>query len=92
MNDTRFELLSEIQASLDFVDDVEFADVTHQGEVYTLYRIVRFTHRVHDHPDGWTHMANVARVREPAFGVALLRIVDRVIEDSQITLSDTRAD
>jgi hypothetical protein len=40
-----------------------------------------------DHPDGWTHMANVVRVRNPSLGVALLQVVDRVIEDARVTLS-----
>lgn len=87
MNDARFELLPESQASEEFIDDVEFTEVTNLGEVYTLYRIVRFTHLVHDHPDGWTHVANVVRVRRTALGVALLRIAERIVEDASVTLS-----
>lgn len=89
MSGELFRLLSEGHDPLDVVDDVEFTDVTSNGEVYTLYRIVRFTHEATGDPDRWTHMANVSRVREPALGVALLRVVDRAIEDSRITLSDT---
>lgn len=80
-------MLPESQLSGEFVDDIEFTEVTGLGEIYTLYRIVRFTNLVHDHPDGWTHMANVVRVRENALGVALLRILDRHIEDAHVTMS-----
>jgi len=35
-------------------------------------------------------MANVVRVRTPAIGVALLRVVDHVIEDAKVTLSNVQ--
>ena len=87
MSDAFLQLLPESQAADEFVDDVEFTEVTGSGEVYTLFRVVRFTHVVRDHPDGWTHMANVVRVRRTALGVALLRIADRIIEDASVTIS-----
>lgn len=87
MRDDRFHLLPEGTPATDIVDDPEFTEVTHSGEVYTLYRIVRVTHEAFQHPDGWTHMANVVRVRTPALGVAVLRVVDRVIEDARVNLS-----
>ena len=87
MPDELFDLLPEGTPTGDIVDDPEFTEVTRNGEVYTLYRIVRITHEASDHPQGWTHMANVVRVRTPALGVALLQIVDRVIEDARVTLS-----
>ena len=87
MSDDSFCLLPEGQLVTDVVDDPEFTEVTFNGEVYTLYRIVRITHEATSHPQGWTHMANVARVRTPALGVALLRVVDRSIEDARVTLS-----
>lgn len=82
-----FSLLSEGTLTLEIIDDEEFTEVTNNGEVYTLYRIVRITHEATNHPDGWTHMANVVRVRNPAIGVALLLVVNRVIEDVKVTLS-----
>ena len=88
MTDARFELLPEGLDPAEIVDDVEFTEVTNHGEVYTLFRIVRFTHAVFGHPEGWTHMANVTRVRKPALGTALLRIVDRVVEESMVTISN----
>ncbi|MEY2968341.1 MAG: hypothetical protein RIQ64_968 [Actinomycetota bacterium] len=87
MRDDSFFLLPEGLLISDFVDDPEFTEVTFNGEVYTLYRIVRITHEATDHPQGWTHMANVVRVRAPALGVALLRIVGRSIEDARVSLS-----
>jgi len=83
-----FSLLSESTPTSEIVDDDEFTEVTNNGEVYTLYRIVRITHVATSHPDGWTHMANVVRVRNPAIGVALLLVVNRVIEDASVTLSN----
>lgn len=87
MNDSSFRLLPEGTETSAIVDDPEFTEITRNGEVYTLFRIVRFTHEASDHPEGWTHMANVVRVRTPALGVALLRVVDRVIDDACVTLS-----
>lgn len=87
MSDEAFQLLPENSVTADFVDDPEFTEVTRNGEVYTLYRIVRITHEATTHPLGWTHLANVVRVRKPAIGVARLRVVDRVIEDAQVKLS-----
>lgn len=82
-----FTLLPEGLVVTDVVDDPEFTEVTRNGEVYTLYRIVRLTHEATSHPEGWTHMANVARVRNPAIGVALLKVVGRSIDDARVTLS-----
>lgn len=69
------------------IDDPEFTDVSEDGETYTRYRIVRVTHEAPAHPDGWTHMANVVRVRKHALGVALLRVANRVIEDSMVSVT-----
>ena len=85
MTEPRFTLLSELSSNSDFVDDPVFTDVTDDGERYTLYRIARITHTIMGHPDGWTHMANVSLEREIGLGVALLRIVDRLIEESSVT-------
>ena len=73
------------------LDDPEFTEVTMDGEVYTLYRVVRLTHEFVSHPEGWTHLANVARVREPAIGVAHLQVVERAIEEARVVLSSGRA-
>lgn len=85
MTAPRFTLLSELSVNTDFVDDPLFTDVTDDGETYTLYRIARFTHSIEGHPDGWTHMANVSLEREIGLGVALLRVVNRQIEESSVT-------
>ena len=69
------------------LDDPEFTDVTMDGEVYTRFRVVRITHELVNHPEGWTHLAIVTRVRDPAIGVAHLMVRNRVIEDSTVTLS-----
>ena len=87
MSDHEYRLLPESTPTESIVDDALFSDVTESGEVYTLYRIVRVTHEAVDPHARWTHLANVARVRSPAIGVASLRIRNRVIEDSQVTLS-----
>jgi hypothetical protein len=90
VNDRWFRLLSEGVDTFSIVDDPEFSEVSLDGEIYTRYRIVRFTHEATDHPDGWTHMANVVRVRREALGVALLKVVNRVIEDAIVTLAPTK--
>lgn len=90
MGDEAFHLLSESADTHDVVNDAEFTEVTGNGEKYTLFRIVRITHDATNHPEGWTHLANVVRVRNPAIGVARLRVVDRVIEDAKVTLSHVR--
>ncbi|MEY2966091.1 MAG: hypothetical protein RLY50_141 [Actinomycetota bacterium] len=86
MNDDRFRLLPEGVETFSIVDDPDFSEVSVDGEIYTRYRIVRFTHETIDHPDGWTHMANVVRVRRTAIGVARLRVVNRIIEDAVVAL------
>ena len=80
-------LLPEGTTVESFVDDPEFTEVTHLGEVYTLFRVVRFTHRIASHVEVWTHRANVVRVRNPAIGTALLRIVNREIVDAEVTIT-----
>ena len=90
MNQDHFTLLPEGFPVDEIVDDPEFTEVTRNGEVYTLFRIVRITHDSTTHPQGWTHMANVVRVRNPAIGVALLRVEARIIEDASVTLSTTQ--
>lgn len=84
MNGPRYVLLSETTAVSDFVLDSLFTDVTKNGEVYTTYRIVRITHEIVDHPDNWTHLANIAPLEEVGIGVAYLRIKNLVVEDSRI--------
>lgn len=87
MSDRWFRLLPEGFDLSKVVDDPEFTDVSRDGEIYTRYRIVRITHESVDHPDGWTHMANVVRVRKHALGVAMLLVRNRIIEDSHVTLA-----
>lgn len=82
-----WRLLPESLPVSSVIDDDEFSDVTMEGEVYTRYRVVRITHEFIEHPEGWTHLANVARVRERAIGVAHLLVRHRVIEESRVTLS-----
>lgn len=89
MDEPRYRLLSELSRVEDFLDDPVFTDVTHNGEVYTTYRIMRITHEITGHPDNWTHMANVSLEREIGLGVALLEIIDRAVERSRVRLSDT---
>lgn len=89
MSDRWFRLLPEGFDLSTVVDDPEFTDVSRDGEIYTRYRIVRITHESVDHPDGWTHMANVVRVRKPALGVAMLLVRNRIIEVSRVTLAPT---
>lgn len=83
--DESFVLLSELTRVDEFLKDPVFADVSQAGETYTSYRVVRITHEAIDHPEGWTHLANVTRARDGATGVARLRIVDRNIEESRVT-------
>lgn len=87
MSDDQFVLLPEGLIVADLVDDPEFTEVSENGEVYTLFRIVRITHEAVNHPEGWTHLANVTRVRNPAIGVARLRVTDHAVDDAKVTLS-----
>ncbi len=87
MTDRWFRILSEAFDAFSVIDDLDFTEVSPDGEIYTRYRVVRITHEADNHPDGWTHMANVVRVRKHALGVALLRVTDRIIEDARVTLA-----
>lgn len=87
MPEPEFRILSELLSVEDFVDDPVFTDVTDHGEVYTRYRITRFTHEVFHHPAQWTHLANVTPERSPGIGVAKLRVMDRSIDESEVTLT-----
>jgi hypothetical protein len=82
--DEFFTLLSELTRLGDFLVDPVFADVSQAGETYTSYRVIRITHQAADHPESWTHLANVTRVQDGATAVAHLRIVDRHIEESRV--------
>ena len=68
----------------DYVDNPVFTDVTNDGEIYTTYRIVRITHEVFEHPDDWTHLANVTLEFNIGIGVAHLRLKNKVVEQSRI--------
>jgi hypothetical protein len=83
--DDYFRLLSELTRVEDFLEDAVFADVSGAGETYTSYTVIRITHDATDHPEGWTHLANVTRARDGATGVARLRIANRHIEESSVT-------
>ena len=83
--DEFFTLLSELTRLGDFLVDPVFADVSQAGETYTSYTVIRITHDATDHPEGWTHLANVTRARDGATGVARLRIANRHIEESSVT-------
>lgn len=82
-----YRVLSELVRVEDFLDDAVFTDVTKNGEHYTRYRVIRVTHEVTGHPLGWTHMANVVPVRAAGMGVAHLRVENRSIEDSEVTMA-----
>jgi len=93
MTTPQYILLSEATNVVDFVDDSVFTDVTRDGEVYTTYRIVRFTHEVVGHHENWTHLVNVSLEYGVGIGVAYLRIRNRIVEDSRIkptSADDTR--
>lgn len=82
-----FRLLPETTRTSDHVDIPEFTVITGDGEIYTLFRIVRITHETTEDLPIWTHMANVARVTDDAIGVAQLLVIDRVIHDARVTLT-----
>ncbi len=84
MTSPRYVLLSEGTAVSDYVDNPVFTDVTNDGEIYTTYRIVRITHEVFEHPDDWTHLANVTLEFNIGIGVAHLRLKNKVVEQSRI--------
>lgn len=84
MTSPRYVLLSEGTAVSDYVENPVFTDVTNDGEIYTTYRIVRITHEVFEHPDEWTHLANVTLEFDIGIGVAYLRIRNAIIEKSRI--------
>jgi hypothetical protein len=48
---------------------------------------VRVTHAIVDDPDGWNYIANVVGIHEARIGVADLKVVDRMITDSRVTLT-----
>lgn len=87
MSNSRTIVLSESLEISDFVEYDVFTDVTKDGEIYTSYRIVRMTHAIIDDPDGWNYVANVVDINEGHMGVAYLKVEDRMINDSLITLS-----
>lgn len=87
MSSPQYLLLSEATTISDYVDNPVFTDVTKDGEIYTTYRIVRITHEVIDHPDEWTHLANVSLEFNIGLGVAHLRLKNKVVEDSRIKLT-----
>ena len=68
----------------DYVENPVFTDVTNDGEIYTTYRIVRITHEVFEHPDDWSHLANVTLEFNIGIGVAHLRLKNKVVEASRI--------
>lgn len=80
-------VLSESLETSDFVQYDIFTDVTEDGEIYTSYRIVRVTHAIVDDPDGWNYIANVVGIHEAHIGVADLKVVERMITDSRVTLT-----
>ena len=84
MTSPRYVLLSESTAVSDYVENPVFTDVTNDGEIYTTYRIVRITHEVFEHPDDWTHLANVTLEYNIGIGVAHLRLKNKVVEASRI--------
>jgi hypothetical protein len=87
MSSPRTVVLSESLEISDFVESDIFTDVTEDGEIYTSYRIVRVTHAIVDDPDGWNYIANVVGIHEARIGVADLKVVDRMITDSRVTLT-----
>jgi hypothetical protein len=84
MTTPRYVLLSEGTAVSDYVENPVFTDVTNDGEIYTTYRIVRITHEVFEHPDDWSHLANVTLEFNIGIGVAHLRLKNKVVEASRI--------
>lgn len=84
MEQPTYVLLSELISVSEIIEDPLFTDVSRDGEIYTTYRIVRFTHEILNHSENWTHLANVALEYDTGFGVAFLRIRNRLVEDSRI--------
>jgi hypothetical protein len=80
-------LLPEGVDTFEIVDCPEFTVVTGDGEIYTLFRIVRITHDCTEAKLPWTHLANVSRVVDQAIGVARLVVVDRVIVDASVVMA-----
>ena len=87
MSNPHTVVLSESLEISDFVQYDIFTDVTEDGEIYTSYRIVRVTHAIVDDPDGWNFVANVVGIHENHMGVAQLKVVDRMITESQVSLT-----
>lgn len=84
MEEPTYVLLSELVSISAIVDDPVFTDVSQDGENYITYRVIRFTHEISHHVENWTHLANVALEYETGFGVAFLRVKNRVIEESRM--------
>lgn len=84
MSVPQYILLPEGTLLTDFVINPLFTDVTKDGEKYTTYRIVRITHEILNHPDDWTHLANVSLEYAIGIGVAYLRLRDGIVEESRI--------
>lgn len=87
MSRRKIVVLPESLETNDFVEHDVFTDVTQDGEIYTSYRIVRVTHAIVDDPQGWNFVANVVGIAKNRLGVAELKIVDRLITESRISLT-----
>jgi hypothetical protein len=68
----------------DFIEDPLFTEVNDGGEVYTTYRVLKFTHAFSSHPSGWTHIAQVENVYGHGIYEAFLEVVRRHIERSRV--------
>jgi hypothetical protein len=89
MSGPRTIVLSESLETNDFVRYDIFTDVTHDGEVYTSYRIVRITHALIEDPDGWNYIANVTGIHQSVIAVAHLKVEDQLVIESKVTLTPT---
>lgn len=80
-------LLAESTTTDEIVDCPDFTVVSGDGEIYTLFHIVRITHDCTESHDTWSHLANVWRAADHAMGVARITVVDRVIVDASVTMA-----
>lgn len=68
----------------DFIDDPLFTEVTDGGEVYTTYRVLKFTHAFSSHPSGWSHIAQVEDIYTHQVSEAFLEVSRRHVDRSQV--------
>ena len=84
MDEIEVFFLDQHRAVSEVVDDPVFSNVSEFGEVYELFEIQNISHEYLNHPQRWTHRAQVRRHNSHEIFNAELRVVNFSIEDSVV--------